>query len=176
MSAGFSLASDGMKVAPTCPASVFSCSIAAGRYTSAETSATFFFSLMSLRASLALDVVFPEPCRPAMRMTAGGWVARLSALFSSPMMRTSSFLTVLIKAWSGESLRLTSWPMAAFLMVSMTSLTTGRATSASISAMRTSRRAWVMFSSVMRAWPRSFLKVPCKRSLRLSNMGFPLGW
>jgi hypothetical protein len=45
--------------------------MAAGRYTSPDTVSTFFlrFSIRCL-ASLAVVVVLPAPCRPAMRITA----------------------------------------------------------------------------------------------------------
>ena len=46
------------------PPSTFSCSTAAGRYTSAATRSGFFPSLRSLLATLAAVVVLPEPWRP----------------------------------------------------------------------------------------------------------------
>jgi hypothetical protein len=65
---------------------VLSCSIAAGRYTSADTTITFFlrFSFRCL-ASLPTVVVLPAPCRPAIRMMAGAGTLR----FRSPPARPS---------------------------------------------------------------------------------------
>ena len=133
----------------------------------------FFFSLMSLRASLALEVVLPEPCRPAMRMTAGGCVARLSALFSSPMMRTSSLLTVLIKAWSGESFRLTSWPTAAFFdgLDDFFDDRQGNVRLNQRHAYVAQRLGDVFFGDA--ALAAQFFEGALQASLRLSNMGFP---
>src|SRR5664279_4450246 len=54
--------------------------------------------------------------------------------------------------------------------LSTKSLTTLKFTSASSSARRTSRRASLMFSSVISPWPRSFLKTDSSFSERLSNI------
>ncbi|CSB84469.1 Uncharacterised protein [Vibrio cholerae] len=64
---------DGKKSTPKSLANVSSCLIAAGRYTSAETTNTFFLS-RSFRSleSLPTDVVLPAPCKPAIKITAGG--------------------------------------------------------------------------------------------------------
>src|SRR5579863_1232277 len=53
----------------------------------------------------------------------------------------------------------------------MSCLTTLKLTSASSSAMRISRRASSMFSSVSLACPRSVLKARCSFSCRFSNIG-----
>ena len=63
----------------------------------------------------------------------------------------SSRCTTPTKAWPGLRLPTTSSPMAFSLMRASTSRTTGRATSASRSAMRTSRSMSFVFSSVRRA-------------------------
>jgi hypothetical protein len=62
--------------------------------------------------------------------------------------------------------------MARCLTCSMNCLTTGSATSASSSAMRTSRRAALTFSSVSRALPVMPRRVAVSFSDRLSNMMF----
>ena len=54
-----------------CWPSVRSCSRAAGRYTSVETSSGWWPPCTSQRASLAVLVVLPEPCRPVISTTAG---------------------------------------------------------------------------------------------------------
>jgi hypothetical protein len=45
---------------------------------------------------LATLVVLPEPCKPATKITAGGWAARLSCSLAAPMTWTSSSYTILI--------------------------------------------------------------------------------
>src|SRR5579871_1340664 len=60
--------------------------------------------------------------------------------------------------------------MALALMWSISSLTTLKLTSASSSAMRISRRASSMFSSVILAWPRRVLKARWSFSCRFSNI------
>ena len=58
---------------------------------SQETNNTFFFFCsISHLASFPLLVVLPAPCNPAMRMTAGGTVARLMSAFSPPIRAISS--------------------------------------------------------------------------------------
>ena len=129
--------------------------MAAGRYTSPDTVSTFLrrFSIRCL-ASLAVVVVLPAPCRPAIRITAGGWADRLMSLTPSPMVMINSWLTMPTKAWPGDSDPSTSCPSAFSLTRAMKSRTTGRATSASSKAMRTSRNMSPTLDSVMRAWPR----------------------
>ena len=72
----------------------------------------------------------------------------------SPIVAASSRLTMPTRAWPGDSEPITSWPSAFSLTRAMKSRTTGRATSASSRAMRTSRSMSVTLDSVMRAWPR----------------------
>jgi len=140
---------------------VFNCSIAAGRYTSPETVNTFFlrFSIKCF-ASLAVVVVLPAPCKPAIKITAGGWVARFKSLtvvlpMSLPaMVAINSLLTTATNAWPGLNEPTTSCPKAFSLTRAMKSRTTGKATSASKSASRTSRSMSCTLDSVMRACPR----------------------
>ena len=73
-----------------CRPSVWSCSTAAGRYTSAATRNGAFCSCLSRRASLPAVVVLPEPCSPTSRMTVGGTVAWAIGASFSPSMATSS--------------------------------------------------------------------------------------
>ena len=60
---------------PTCSASTDSCSIAAGRRTSVETSIGWRPCFVSHRASFADVVVLPDPCRPSISTTRGVRVA-----------------------------------------------------------------------------------------------------
>ncbi len=154
MSSGFWSGVLGNHSAPACLVTVLSCSMAAGRYTSPDTVSTFFlrFSIRCL-ASLAVVVVLPAPCRPAIRITAGGWAARLMSDTPSPMVAASSRLTMPTSAWPGLSEPSTSWPSAFSFTRATKSRTTGSATSASSSAMRTSRSMSCTLLSVMRAWP-----------------------
>src|SRR6218665_2274226 len=102
MSSGFWSGVLGNHSAPACFVTVLSCSMAAGRYTSPETVSTFFlrFSLRCL-GSLAVVVVLRAPCRPAMRITAGGCAARLMSATPSPMVAASSRLTMPTSARPG---------------------------------------------------------------------------
>ena len=137
--------------APTCSASRCSCSIAAGRRTSVLTSSTRF-----LRCSRSASA---RACR-------GGRLARalqareqhdhrrlraqLEAAARLPMSATSSSWMIPMKAWPGVRLAAHLGAERLRFTRSMKVLTTGSATSASSSAMRTSRSASPMFSSVMR--------------------------
>jgi hypothetical protein len=171
MSAGFCSPVDGKKSIPAWADTAFSCSMAAGRYTSQLTVSTFFFCRsLSHLPSLAVVVVLPAPCRPDIRITAGGWVARFSPLLAPPISSVNSRWTTPTRAWPGVREPITSWPSAFSLTLAMKSLTTGRATSASSSAMRTSRSMSPMLSSVRRAWPRRFLTTRPRRWVRLSSM------
>ena len=57
-------------------------------------------------------VVLPVPCRPASRMTAGGWVANDSGAAAPPISAASSRCTTPISAWPGVSEAATSAPIA----------------------------------------------------------------
>ncbi len=50
---------------------------------------------------MAVVVVLPEPCRPAIRMATGGVAWRSIGSASEPSMRTSSSLTILTTIWPG---------------------------------------------------------------------------
>ncbi len=68
-----------------CLASIASCSMAAGRRVSSEATSTFLRSVFASRsASLPVMVVLPEPCRPAIRITVGGFSESRSGSGSSP--------------------------------------------------------------------------------------------
>lgn len=185
MSTGFWSGCDGKKSAPTCSDTVLSCAMAAGRYTSHDTVSTFFFLFsLSHLASLPTVVVLPAPCRPAIRMIAGGWTLRFSSAArpigrpgaapatasSPPMMAVSSRCTMPTSAWPGDRLVRTSSPSAFSLTRAMNSRTTGSATSASSSARRTSRSISAVLASVRRASPRMVLTTRASRWVRLSSM------
>src|SRR6185437_7005812 len=161
----------GKKSAPTVSAMRCSCRIAAGRRTSVLTRSTRRRSRsMSQRASLPAVVVLPAPCRPASSTTCGGCTLSAKPCCGSPSRPTSSRCRMPMKACPGVRLVDTSAPSALVLTLSMKLLTTGRATSASISAMRTSRSVSATFSSVTRPRPRSVCTVRFSRSVNLSNI------
>ncbi len=143
----------------TCAASRSSCSIAAGRRTSVLTSSTRLRSRsMSQRASLAAVVVLPAPCSPASSTTSGGCArsAKPAALaaYERHQFPVQDADEGLPGAAGSRRLRR---PGPAPCTASMKRLTTGSATSASSSAMRTSRSVAATFSSVMRPRPRRLL-------------------
>src|SRR5690606_3567282 len=171
ISTGFWSGLEAKKSAPAWPATVRSCSIAAGRYTSHETVRTFFFWFSrSHLASLPTVVVLPAPWRPAIRTTAGGAADRSSPREAPPMSSTSSRWTTPTSAWPGVRLPTTSSPSAFSLTLAMKSRTTGKETSASNNARRTSRSISCVLASVSRAWPRMVLTTRDRRVVRLSSM------
>ena len=54
----------------------------------------------------------PEPCSPAIRITVGGWEAKLKRAVSLPSRVISSSRTILITCSVGESAVITCWPNA----------------------------------------------------------------
>ena len=66
---------------------------------------------LSRFASFAVVVVLPEPCRPTIRIGAGGLsMRRPSALASPASTRTSSSWTILTTCWPGVTDFVTAWP------------------------------------------------------------------
>src|SRR4029077_10554108 len=151
-------------------ATTLSCSRAAGRYTSTETSSGRCPPFFSQLASLPEAVVLPEPCRPVISTTVGGCEANLSLAVSLPRVSTSSSRTILMTCSPGESAVSTSCPTALAWMRSMRSLTTLKLTSASSSARRICFIASAMFSSVRTACPRRDLEARWSFSWRFSNI------
>ncbi len=80
--------------------------------------------------------------------TTGRCALRLSPALGSPISRTNSSCTTLMKAWPGVRLLVTSMPIARLLIASVKVFTTGSATSASSNARRTSRTVSEMLSSL----------------------------
>ncbi len=157
------------QLAWACSVTKRNCSMAAGRYTSVLTVSTFFLRCCSQRASLAVVVVLPAPCKPAISTTAGGWLARLrSACWpgAGDITATNSRCTTPTSACPGVSEPTTSWPNAACLTLAKKSRVTATETSASSKAMRTSRSMSATLLSVMRAWPRICLMTRPRRSVR----------
>ena len=127
------------------------------------------------RASLAAEVVLPEPWSPTSMMTVGGCDAIARRCPEPPSSSTSSSRTTLTTCCPGVSDVSTSCPTALTRTRSMKPLTTLKLTSASRRATRTSRRVSWIFSSVSRPKPRSRSNIPDKRDVRLSSMASPCG-
>jgi len=108
---------------------------------SVATSKALRFCFLKCRANLAEAVVFPVPCKPAIRTIVGGWSAFTKGALVSPITCTSSSWTILINCWSGLTPVNTFAPFALMLTSAIKSLTTCKFTSASNRARRTSRRA-----------------------------------
>ena len=154
-----------------CNPSTLSCSCAAGRRTSSEAISTFFLDRwVRRRPILAQLVVLPEPCRPTSMIATGGGASRSSGTASVPSISIRWSWTTLMTICPGAIERRTCAPIAFSLTVSTKSLTTGSATSASSSAIRTSRSAAVTSASLSAprrvSWPRT----SPRRSCKLSNM------
>jgi hypothetical protein len=66
----------------------------------------------SQRASLPVEVVLPEPCRPTISSTLGGSLAKRSLDSWLPRILISSSRTILMTCWEGERDMSTSSPMA----------------------------------------------------------------
>ena len=104
-------------------------------------------------------------------ITVGGCLANRMPRVSPPRMPTSSSLTILTTCWAGLRASLTSAPSARSRTACVNSLTTGRATSASSSAIRMSRIVRLTSDSERRPLVRRFRKVSVRRSERLLNTG-----
>ncbi len=154
-----------------CSPSTASCSCAAGRLTSSDAIRTFLAPLsLRRRAILAVLVVLPEPWRPTIITTAGGVTSSLRSDASEPSISVSASLTILTTCWPGVIDFSTDWPTASSVTLSTNSRTTGSATSASSSAIRTSRIAARTSASLSAPRPRRRSKTPPSLSLKLSNM------
>ena len=97
---------------PTRSPSTRSCSTAAGRWRSAPTSSGRRPWLSRSCASFADAVVFPEPWRPAIITTLGGFDDTVSLPVVPPRVSTSSSLTILMTCCAGLRLFATSAPRA----------------------------------------------------------------
>ena len=155
---------------PVCRPSTLSCSMAAGRRTSVDTSSACRPCRVSQRPSLPLVVVLPEPCRPSISTTRGRWSVGCSPPAASPNSASISSRTMRRTCWPGVRLRSTSWSSARSRTRSTNALTTLKLTSASSSARRISRSAVSTVASVRRPSPRIVRKTSCNRPLSASNM------
>src|SRR5207237_10573644 len=95
------ISAPGQSAAPIALATCVSCSRAAGRYTSVDTKIGRCPCWVSHLASLPVVVVLPEPCRPTIIHTVGGFAANsgFACLASSA---ASSSRTTLPTCWADE--------------------------------------------------------------------------
>ena len=170
ISTGVWPATIGSVATPTCSPSTRSCSCAAGRRVSSEAISTFFFCRsVRRRASLAVVVVLPEPCRPTIISGTGAGAFRSIGTASAPSVSTSWSWTIFTTIWPGFTERISSAPTAFSRTWSTKPFTTSSATSASSNARRTSRSA--LSTSPADSAPRPVIlsKMPLRRSERDSN-------
>ncbi len=121
------------------------------------------------RASFAVVVVLPEPCRPTIMMATGGTALRSMVWPSEPSVAISSSWTILTTIWPGVTDLTTVAPTACSRTRSVKLLTTSSETSASSSARRTSRIAASTSASDSDPRPVSRSSIPPSFSDRLSN-------
>ena len=156
---------------PISPPRVTSCSTAAGRHRSAATSNGRLPLDLRCSAIFAHAVVLPEPWTPAIITTAGLDEGSENGTCVPPMVVWSSSRTTLITCWAGVRLFMTSSESARSRTRARRSSATSAATSASSSAVRMS----VSAASTCLGWSfpreRSFLKMPSRRSVSVSNIG-----
>ena len=130
-----------------------------------------FFPLLLFThfASFPLNVVFPEPWRPAIRITEG-FILMLISDLSPPMRVTSSSWTILTIIWDGLTDFNTSWPSAIFLTLSVNCFAILKLTSASRRALLTSLRVSAIFISEILPCPFKILNDFSSLSLKFSNI------
>ena len=121
------------------------------------------------RASFAVVVVLPEPCKPTIMIATGGTALRSMVWPSEPRVAISSSWTILTTIWPGVTDLTTVAPTACSRTRSVKLLTTSSETSASSSARRTSRIAASTSASESEPRPVSRSRMPPSFSDRLSN-------
>ena len=155
---------------PVWSPSVWSCFIAAGRRRSAATSSGAWPAAFRWRAILADAVVLPAPFRPTMSITEGGDDAGTICFAPPPRTSVSSSLVILTTCWPGLRLLRTSSPRARSRIRDVSCRATRKLTSASRSAIRTSRSAASTSFSVSLPLLLSLPKVAPSFSVSASNI------
>ena len=126
--------------------------------------------VLSFPAILAVAVVLPAPCKPAIMMTVTALPGCMAiSVVSLPMREIISSLTILMTICPGFNPFITSWPMARSSTAFTNCLTTRKFTSASKRAIFTSFKAAFTSSSVRRPLLLRFLNTFCSFSVKLSN-------
>ncbi len=146
-------------------------SCAAGRWVSRLASSTRLRSRSVSRSpSLPAVVVLPEPCSPTIRKGIGAGAFNSSGTAPSPPSSSIiTSLTIFTTCWPGVTESSTSEASARCRTLPMKSRTTGRATSESSRASRTSRSASPTSASLSAPRPRRRSKVPVSFSDSASN-------
>src|SRR5215469_2711786 len=144
--------------------------MAAGRCTSHATSNGLRPCASHIAASLAACVVLPLPCRPASITAVTPVGAKCTGAGCAPSSSINPSWTIATTACAGVIDSSTSAPTARSRMRAMKSLTTPRLTSASSSAMRTSRSTSETSASLSLPRERSRVKIAARRSERDSNI------
>ena len=126
--------------------------------------------LRSRKANLPAVVVLPEPCKPAIKITAGGLVAIFNGAASPPSISIKASWTILITCWSGRTARMLATPTAFSRTFSVKAFTAGKATSASSKASRTSRSAASTSDSLSAPRRASPSKTSANLLFSVSNM------
>ncbi len=116
------------------------------------TSSGFLPCFFNCSESFPHSVVLPAPCKPHIKMTVGGLGETSILALPEPMSAISSSFTILITCWAGFSDCSTCCPTAFSETSAINCLATFKLTSASKSAIRTSRIAVRISSSV--SFPR----------------------
>ncbi len=157
---------------PACSPSRWSWSTAAGRCVSQAATATLLPSSLRKRASFAVAVVLPEPCRPAIRITVGPlpFGAKTRSRPEPPISSVSCSLTTLTTISPGFRLDSTPSPIAFSRTPATNCLVTLKLTSASSRARRISRIALSTSSSLSLPRERRSDIVPWRRSESWSNI------
>ena len=147
-----------------------SCSTAAGRYTSQAAKRGFLPFAFSLPAILAVVVVLPAPCRPAIMITVISLLGfKAISVISEPISFTSSSLTIFITICPGCRPFSTSVPTACSCTELINCFTTLKLTSASRRAIFTSLSPALTSASDKRPFPVRFLNTFCSLSAKLSK-------
>ncbi len=149
---------------------VWSCSMAAGRCRSQAAIIGWRPSRASRFASFAVEVVFPEPCSPTIRITVGGDEAQVSVGRPSPMRFASSSCTIFTICWPGLTDLTTASPVARSCTRDRNSRVTAKFTSASRRTRRTSRSPSRIMGSVSTPRWRSLARALSSLVLSSSNM------
>ena len=136
---------------------------------SSATSSGFLPCFLSMRPSLPHIVVLPVPCRPQSINIVGGAGLHVRRATSPPIICVNSSLTIFMTCCEGVRLSSTSSPTQRSVTRLTKYFATRKFTSASSSAMRTSRIAAFTSASLSFPRPDSFLSAPCSFSVSPSN-------
>ena len=115
-------------------------------------------------------MVFPAPCKPAIKITLGGVSFSFNGEFSFPIIFINSVLTTSINFCPGLTPLTTSSPIALSFTSETNSLTTDKLTSASNNAFLTCFKASSILFSLIFASPLKPFTASSKREESSSNI------